>query len=366
MTRSRLRRARLPGTLWILSAWLLGPPASGFRALGVPGALPSVQAAVDCSLDAGYTLTVAPGASIIFDPGSSLRVAPGAVLELIGASGSEITLRSAGGSYSITVDGLIAAYYANFEDLGGDGVLVTSNGLIDTTYNLSHCSFLGGGVGGALLTVANAQDFRQGELGPILFTNWIRGATYNVVKPGPQGYVQLVEYTGALAGELFENDPYGRVLWGTFTPTPTSTPTPLPTWTPTPLPTWTPTATSVPSSTPTATPTVASSFTPTQAPTVTPTATIVPSATPCPGMRGDVDDDGRITTSDALLAFQIALALYTPQPCEEFRADADLDGRVTTSDALCIFQEALGVANPCFPVELADPGGGIRGLRLLE
>ena len=66
-------------------------------------------------------------------------------------------------------------------------------------------------------------------------------------------------------------------------------------------------------------------------------------------MKGDVNNDGRITTSDALMAFQIALGIYQPTPDEEWRADANNDGRVTTSDALCIFQEALGIPNSCFP-----------------
>jgi hypothetical protein len=74
-----------------------------------------------------------------------------------------------------------------------------------------------------------------------------------------------------------------------------------------------------------------------------------PTATPLPGLPGDVDGDGRITSSDALLAFQIALGLYIPTPEEEARADVDQDGRVTSSDALCIFQEALGLPNSCFP-----------------
>jgi hypothetical protein len=86
-------------------------------------------------------------------------------------------------------------------------------------------------------------------------------------------------------------------------------------------------------------------------PTPAPTGSITPSPHPtpwCTGFLGDVDDDGRITTSDALLCFQIALGLHIPSPDEECRADVDGIPGVTTSDALCIFQEALGVPNPCF------------------
>jgi hypothetical protein len=88
-------------------------------------------------------------------------------------------------------------------------------------------------------------------------------------------------------------------------------------------------------------------------PTSTPTP--APTATTCPGIPGDINDDGRITTSDALLCFQIALGTYTPTPEEACRADVNSDGRVTTSDALCIFQEALGIPNECFASALRVP-----------
>lgn len=63
----------------------------------------------------------------------------------------------------------------------------------------------------------------------------------------------------------------------------------------------------------------------------------------CGGMIGDIDDDGAITTNDALTCFQIALLMIVPTDEESCRADADGNGRVTTSDSLCIFQEALGL-----------------------
>jgi hypothetical protein len=98
---------------------------------------------------------------------------------------------------------------------------------------------------------------------------------------------------------------------------------------------------------PTATATPAPA-TPTASPTPPPPATPSPSPRPTP-MPGDVDGDGSVTTSDALLAFQIALGLHTPTPEEEAAADVDGNPGVSTSDALCIFQEALGLPNPCFP-----------------
>jgi surface antigen/murein DD-endopeptidase MepM/ murein hydrolase activator NlpD len=106
---------------------------------------------------------------------------------------------------------------------------------------------------------------------------------------------------------------------------------------PTATPTITPSPTTPPSSTPG----------PTSTPSPAPSPALSP--TPCPGGPGDLDGDGRITTSDALTCFQIALGSHIPTPCEEQCADADNDGQITTADALCIFLEALGVTNDCFP-----------------
>lgn len=73
-------------------------------------------------------------------------------------------------------------------------------------------------------------------------------------------------------------------------------------------------------------------------------------------MLGDIDDDGRITTHDALLCFWIALGMYEPTPEEFYRADVDQDGRVTTSDALWIFQEALGLPHDQLLGGKGEPG----------
>lgn len=146
-------------------------------------------------------------------------------------------------------------------------------------------------------------------------------------------------------------------------PSPTGTPTGTPpgTRTPTKTPTRTPTRTAPPPTatrtrTPTGTPTppptnTSEPYTPSITPTVEPTATYISSPTPGIGDKGDVNNDGRINTTDAIMAFRIALGLYEPTPDEFWRADANSNDRVDTGDALCIFAEALMIPNPCF-----DPG----------
>ena len=67
---------------------------------------------------------------------------------------------------------------------------------------------------------------------------------------------------------------------------------------------------------------------------------------------GDVNQDGRITAADALLAFRQALQAADPplSACEQVIADVHpvptaADGNLTAADALCIFRKALGLAS---------------------
>lgn len=75
--------------------------------------------------------------------------------------------------------------------------------------------------------------------------------------------------------------------------------------------------------------------------------------------NGDINQDGNITASDALLAFQHALGIVDPplNSCQLTLADVypiptASDGRITASDALCIFQKALSL------VSCLDPAAG--------
>ncbi|MGB3975034.1 MAG: C25 family cysteine peptidase [bacterium] len=74
--------------------------------------------------------------------------------------------------------------------------------------------------------------------------------------------------------------------------------------------------------------------TPTPAPTSTPTSSCI--------HNGDINDDGAISSTDAQMAFLIALGSYAPTYKEECAADCNGDGNVSASDAQTIFLVALG------------------------
>jgi hypothetical protein len=196
-------------------------------------------ASVYCTLESDYTATVDPGMTIQLADLSTIHVQTDATFNLIGTSGSPITLtHEASGTYTFEVYGTIAARYTIFEYMGASGINVTSLGAIDTTNNFSDCIFQNGTTGGACLTVENAQDFRAGHLGSITGAQWGTGATYNARKTGTQGYLQFASYSGALGGESYDDDANNRISWSGATPTPTATPSG--TATPPPVPTETP------------------------------------------------------------------------------------------------------------------------------
>lgn len=62
-------------------------------------------------------------------------------------------------------------------------------------------------------------------------------------------------------------------------------------------------------------------------------------------MKGDLDDDGEITVTDALIALRIAAKLATETPEMIAVGDTDADGHITVTDALAILRVAARLAD---------------------
>ena len=58
---------------------------------------------------------------------------------------------------------------------------------------------------------------------------------------------------------------------------------------------------------------------------------------------GDVDNDGKINSSDALLVLQHSVEILTLKDNALLAADVDKDGRILSSDALLILQHSVGI-----------------------
>ena len=60
-------------------------------------------------------------------------------------------------------------------------------------------------------------------------------------------------------------------------------------------------------------------------------------------LPGDVDGDGEVTVSDALMALRCAMGVLTPDEAQTAAADVNGDGTVGVDDALIIMRRALGL-----------------------
>ncbi|MBC8459219.1 MAG: T9SS type A sorting domain-containing protein [Deltaproteobacteria bacterium] len=64
------------------------------------------------------------------------------------------------------------------------------------------------------------------------------------------------------------------------------------------------------------------------------------------GIKGDVNNDGKIRSNDALLVLRIAAGLMTPSDYQKWAADMNDDGKIKANDALLILRKAAGLAAP--------------------
>lgn len=132
----------------------------------------------------------------------------------------------------------------------------------------------------------------------------------------PEGYTNIEMYLNELAGDT--------MLWNDYEAVPDTphTATPAPTAEPTEVPTNTPEPTATPEPVETTTP--------------EPTAT----NTPEPVLLGDVNGDGSVDASDALLVLKHAVKLERIDEEKSVLADVNKDGNIDASDALRILKIA--------------------------
>ena len=64
-----------------------------------------------------------------------------------------------------------------------------------------------------------------------------------------------------------------------------------------------------------------------------------------PYMLGDIDQNGQVQVTDAVLALRWAMGLITLEDVQLLAGDVDLNGEVNITDALMIMRYAMGVIN---------------------
>ena len=65
-----------------------------------------------------------------------------------------------------------------------------------------------------------------------------------------------------------------------------------------------------------------------------------------PGIKGDVNRDGKVRSNDAILTLRIATGQMTPTDYQQWAADMNGDGRVKSNDVILILRKATGLSTP--------------------
>ncbi len=72
------------------------------------------------------------------------------------------------------------------------------------------------------------------------------------------------------------------------------------------------------------------------------------------GIKGDVNNDGKIASNDAILAMRIAIGLVIPTDYQKWAADMNGDGKIGSDDAILILRKAAGLSAPYKDIIASD------------
>ncbi len=148
---------------------------------------------------------------------ASLTVTPAGTLDLVGTSGSPVTItRRTVNTYNFSVQGTIKAQNYLFEFMGVNGIKIENGAIIDAIDNFSNGSFANGASGGTLFNIESTQDLtgNPGRIENVTFPSNPGGGATNVSKLiAGSGTVEFYDAIGAFAGSNFENDPSGLIDW---------------------------------------------------------------------------------------------------------------------------------------------------------
>jgi hypothetical protein len=112
-------------------------------------------------------------------------------------------------------------------------------------------------------------------------------------------------------------------------------------------------------------PTPTATATATSTPSATATHTPTPTHTPHPGTLGDVNSDGLVDSTDALIVLSADVGFNTSQFCPMNCGDVNGDGLIDATDALIILSYDVGftvpfpVGQPACPPSVTQPPGCI-------
>ncbi len=166
--------------------------------------------------------TSSPGGTLALGNDVQLVVNPGGTISIVGTASQPATVTSTGTTdylFSVTGTGAnpgnIAARYYVIEYVNTDGIYINANTVIDATNNFSDGTFQNGFSGGKYLRIENTQDLTgSNRIENIVFDDNPGGGASNIYKAtAATGNIEIFNYSGAFAGEDFDNDPNDLITW---------------------------------------------------------------------------------------------------------------------------------------------------------
>ncbi|MBO7432642.1 MAG: T9SS type A sorting domain-containing protein [Salinivirgaceae bacterium] len=168
------------------------------------------------------TYKVGPSGILRIGDASTLVVKDGGRFEAVGDESHYAQVTNNSGRYYFNVEsgGTIAAQYYNISYLAKQGLIIFYDAKVDDIDNFSNGIFSNVVSAGVCLDFRSEQEFNGnpgatgGCIYNISFPNNPGGGAVNIKKTEcAVGDIYVYNATGMLAGELYENDPNGRIHW---------------------------------------------------------------------------------------------------------------------------------------------------------
>jgi len=168
----------------------------------------------DITINNDGRLVLTESSDLRINTGKKLSVNSGGYFESYGtAEGNAIvTLHGGSGYYEFDVNsgGIIAAKHTIFDHMDDQGINVQLGALVDLNNPFDYCTFQNAQSGGTLLIVNSPQNF---TIANAKFPANTWGSIYNVGRFTNMGAITFSHATGDFAGEAYDDDPFGNILW---------------------------------------------------------------------------------------------------------------------------------------------------------
>ncbi len=149
----------------------------------------------------GGVLNIQAGSTILFTNQQSINLNTGA-LNIVGEDGKTANLNNTHVDNHFTINALGGNFAANYYRVQ-NGQLVITGANIDGTNNLSNGTFVEGDSGTSYITLTDVDLGTGISLSNMIFNS---GADHNISRTSGNGVVNVLDASGGLAGEAFEED----------------------------------------------------------------------------------------------------------------------------------------------------------------